>query len=159
MAVSLLLLALGGCSYDSLTLKQFDHPDEHVASIQADPNALTIVLLRPNSFFYYGYDIDVYMNDTKEVALKNQSFSVVKMPLDSVLVRGQSGLLGPHTKTIRVESHLGQVVYLSWENKTDYTDYTPVGPIVHFDWRIVSNDQANADLKALQYVHPAPEGK
>lgn len=101
----------------------------------------TIVFIRPYHFYFYGYPVDVLLNDKKSFSLPNQSYNKVFVSPGLIHVRGQSTFMGPPTRDITVQAHAGEVIYLVW----DTTGLLPLGTF-EVKWIVTLKDLATIYL-------------
>jgi hypothetical protein len=152
VVIGLVLFALNGC-YGSPFQKTSVQNDPSISRIEPLEGKVKLAVVRPYDYSYYGHAVDVLVNNVSQVSIPNQSFSVLNTSPGAIEVRGQSGLLGPPTKDIKIEGKSGEVIYLIWKTSTT-PNYSSGIPIIGLHWQKVTKEEASIYLKNVEYVQP-----
>ena len=147
---SYLFLSLAGC-YGLPTKKIITNSEENSARIESQPNVVTLVVIRPYNYYYFGHPVEVLVNGISQVKITNQSFSVLNASPGQIEIMGQSGLLGPPSQNIKIEGHAGQVIYLLWKTG-DEPNYSSVVPIITLRWQQLPKEDAELYLKDVEFI-------
>lgn len=148
--IGVLLLSLAGC-YGLPTKKTIAQSEGSAAHIEPHQNRVTLVIIRPYNYYYFGHPVEVLVNHVSQLSIPNQSYSAVTVAPGEIEVRGQSGLLGPPTQDIKIEGHADEVVYLLWKTIVQ-SNYTSIVPIVILRWQKITKEEADSYLKDVEYV-------
>lgn len=121
--------------------------------ISSNVDLVKLVVIRPYNYLYFGHAVEIFVNHVSQVSLPNQSYSILTAQPGEIEVRGQSGLLGPPSREIRIKGEKGDVIYLLWHTDSE-PNYTSIVPIIILNWLRITKEEANIYLKDVEFKNP-----
>jgi len=143
------IFLLAGC-YGLPEKKAIDNRDVRHSQFSPPEGMVSLVVIRPYNFYYFGHPIEVTVNDEKIGTLPNQTYTVARHSPGKMQVVAQSGTMGPSTRRIELSAEKNETVYLLWHVQA--YGGNAFGPDVIVEWRKINQEEAVRLLRNIEKI-------